>query len=69
MSNKRAKIEFAPGCFDGLDITQQELDELVEKIQKLADSGQITQSGAYDLQGNLVDIDLERANLHPRRLH
>lgn len=35
--NKELKIEFAPGCFDSFEGTQEELDELVKEIQsKLA---------------------------------
>ena len=30
--NKIPKIEFAPGCFDNFDGTQEELDDLVKEI-------------------------------------
>jgi hypothetical protein len=36
---KKVKIEFAPGCFDHLDMTQEEIDELVKEIQEQADNG------------------------------
>jgi hypothetical protein len=29
------KVEFAPGCFDNFDGTQEELDELVAEIQNM----------------------------------
>lgn len=32
---KELKIEFAPGCFDQFDGTQEELDELIAEIQKM----------------------------------
>lgn len=32
---KKMKIEFAPGCFDNFDGTQEELDELVKEIKDL----------------------------------
>jgi hypothetical protein len=32
---KKMKIEFAPGCFDNFDGTQEELDEMVSEIQKI----------------------------------
>ena len=32
---KKMKIEFAPGCFDNLEGTQEELDELVKEIQNM----------------------------------
>ena len=34
------KIEFAPGCFDNFDGTQEELDELMKQIQDMFDSGE-----------------------------
>lgn len=32
---KKMKIEFAPGCFDNFEGTQEELDELVKEIQNM----------------------------------
>lgn len=37
----KVKLEFAPGCFDDLDLTQEEIDELVNEIQAMADSGEL----------------------------
>jgi DNA polymerase III epsilon subunit-like protein len=37
---KPMKIEFAPGCFDNFDGTQEELDELMKTIQDMFDSGE-----------------------------
>ena len=39
--NKPMKIVFAEGCFDDFEGTQEELDELVAHIQKLAESGEL----------------------------
>jgi hypothetical protein len=33
MSKKIEKVEFAPGCFDDFDGTQEELDALVKEIE------------------------------------
>lgn len=33
--DKELKIEFAPGCFDSFEGTQEELDELVKEIQNM----------------------------------
>lgn len=33
--DKDIKIEFAPGCFDHFDGTQEELDELIAEIQNI----------------------------------
>lgn len=38
---KPIKIEFAPGAFDSFDGTQEELDELMAEITKLAESGEL----------------------------
>ena len=35
MSNKIEKVEFAPGCFDDFDGTQEELDALMIEIEKM----------------------------------
>ncbi len=32
---KKMKIEFAPGCFDSFDGTQEELDQMVAEIQQM----------------------------------
>ena len=37
---KDLKIEFAPGCFDSFDGTQEELDELMASIKEMFASGQ-----------------------------
>jgi len=37
---KKMKIEFAPGCFDNFEGTQEELDELMAEIQRMFDSGE-----------------------------
>ena len=40
MEDKKLKVEFAPGCFDSFEGTQEELDELMTEIQRLVDSGE-----------------------------
>lgn len=51
MSKETPKVTFAPGCFDDFDGTQEELDELIAEIHRLAASG--------ELVDNAVEIDLE----------
>jgi hypothetical protein len=41
MTDKKLKVEFAPGCFDGFEGSQEELDELVAEIHRMAESGEI----------------------------
>lgn len=40
MTDKK-KVEFAPGCFDTFDGTQDELAELMAHITELVESGQL----------------------------
>ena len=42
--DKPTKIEFAPGCFDNFDGTQEELDQLIAEIQRMADSGELEEN-------------------------
>jgi predicted Zn-dependent peptidase len=52
----KMKIEFAPGAFDNFDGTQEELDELLAEIQRLADSGELLeQSTEVDIKQLLED--------------
>jgi hypothetical protein len=41
MAKKKLKLEFAPGCFDHFDGTQEELDEMVAEIQRMFESGEM----------------------------
>lgn len=38
---KKMQVQFAPGCFDDFEGTQEELDALIEEIKKLVESGEI----------------------------
>jgi hypothetical protein len=40
---KQIKIEFAPGAFDQFDGTQQELDEFIAELHRMAESGELEQ--------------------------
>ncbi len=35
------KIEFAPGAFDSFEGTQEELDEFIEELHRMAESGEL----------------------------
>lgn len=48
---KEIKIEFAPGCFDNFDGTQEELDELMTEIQRMAETGELFE------RARPVDVD------------
>ena len=38
---KKIHVEFAPGAFDQFEGTQEELDEFIAEIQRMADSGEL----------------------------
>jgi hypothetical protein len=48
---KEMKNEFAPGCFDNFEGTQEELDELIADIKKMFASGESLE--------NAVPLDLD----------
>lgn len=59
MTDKKMKIEFAPGCFDSFEGTQEELDGLIAEIQRMFDSGEAQeQARPLDLE-DLDEEDLE----------
>jgi Mg/Co/Ni transporter MgtE len=49
--NKKMEIVFAPGCFDSFEGTQEELDELIAQIQKMAETGELFE------KSNPIDVD------------
>ena len=57
---KDLKIEFAPGCFDNFEGTQEELDELVNEIRRLIDTGELFEKAVpFDMD----DLDIEDIEL------
>jgi hypothetical protein len=78
---KPMKIEFAPGCFDNFEGTQEELDALQAEIIAMFESGEIQeQATELDLDA-LIEEDPEYAAMvmealmrdegegDPRKLH
>jgi hypothetical protein len=61
MEHKKIKIEFAPGAFDTFDGTQEELNELVAEIQKMAETGELFEKSTPVDFDELVDEDPEWA--------
>lgn len=41
MTDKTHKIVFEPGCFDNLEVSQEELDEIVAMLKEMAESGEL----------------------------
>jgi hypothetical protein len=48
---KALTLEFAPGCFDNFDGTQEELDEMIADINRMFESG--------ELEANATAVDIE----------
>lgn len=48
---KPMTLEFAPGCFDNFEGTQEELDALMAEIQRMFESG--------EMEANAVAVDIE----------
>ena len=59
MTEKKIQVEFAPGCFDDFDGTQQELDELVAEIQRMANSGEMFENSTPVTEESLTDLSEE----------
>jgi hypothetical protein len=58
---KTPEIIFAPGCFDSFEGTQEELNELMSEIQRMAESGELFENAkALDLD-ELTEEDPEFA--------
>jgi hypothetical protein len=55
---KDLKIEFAPGCFDNFEGTQEELDELMSSITEMFRTGEAKNARRLDLD-DLDDEDME----------
>jgi len=59
MTDKKMKIEFAPGCFDNIEFeSQEELDALMKQIQDMFDSGE-AQAMAVPIDELLDDLSDE----------
>jgi len=57
---KTTKIEFAPGCFDNFEGTQEELDELVAEIKRMFESGELEEN-AHQVDVEDLDEDIVEA--------
>lgn len=65
MSEEKKKLEvvFAPGCFDGFEGTQEELDELIAEIKALVDSGEFLENSRPIDVENLTEEELEKLDM------
>ncbi len=56
---KELKVEFAPGCFDNFEGTQEELDELVAEIHRMFASGEAQEKAIAIDFDDLDEEDIE----------
>jgi len=55
-NNKPLKIEFAPGAFDNFDGTQEELNEFMADIHRMASTGELFENSR---QNDIDELDPE----------
>lgn len=58
----KLKVVFAPGCFDHLDLTQEELDQLVTDITEMVESGNFFEVATPVDIDDLPDDQIEKIN-------
>ena len=56
---KKMEIVFAPGCFDKFDGTQEELDNMMAEIQRMAESGELFEKSIPLSEETLEEMDDE----------
>jgi hypothetical protein len=56
---KELKIEFAPGCFDNFEGTQEELDALIADIKNMLVSGEILENSRELSEDDFAELPLE----------
>lgn len=63
MTHKPHKIEFAPGCFDDFDGTEEELAEMIADLKNMVQSGTLwehSQPVSEEDEAELIKIMAER---------
>jgi hypothetical protein len=75
MTDKTPKLVFEPGCFDHLDVSQDELDEIVSMLTELATSGELeansrvlTDEDIEAMDDNEIEMLYQALNREPRKL-
>lgn len=56
---KKLKIEFAPGCFDSFEGSQEELDQLIKEITRMVESGELHEKSRQIDFDDPTEDDLE----------
>lgn len=55
-NKKPIELIFAPGCFDSFDGTQEELDELIRQIKKMAETGELFEKSTPVYLDDIEDL-------------
>ena len=59
---KAIKVEFAPGCFDSFEGSQEELNDLMAEIHRMVETGELFEKGvAVDFDELSEDEDFVKA--------
>lgn len=53
---KKPEIIFMPGCFDSFEGSQEELDELIQQIKKMAETGELFEQSNPVLFEDIEDL-------------
>jgi hypothetical protein len=53
------QLEFAPGCFDEFDGTQEELDEFIAELQHMFNSGKFAKQGRPVTEDSFQELSPE----------
>ena len=73
MEDKKLELVFAPGCFDSFEGTQEELDELVQEIQRMFDSGEFMEKSEPvnldELDDEILEALVSEIDMEPRQLN
>ena len=64
---KKMQIEFAPGCFDNFDGTQEELQELIAMIQQMANDGTLLENSEPIDETDEEFIKYMQSKIQPRQ--
>lgn len=54
----KPKIVFAPGCFDNLDVSQEELDELMANLEQMVEDGTLFENSRLLDENDPEDLEI-----------
>jgi glycosyltransferase A (GT-A) superfamily protein (DUF2064 family) len=54
----KPKIVFAPGCFDNLDVSQEELDKLMADLQQMVEDGTLFENSRLLDENDPEDLEI-----------